>query len=417
MPEDAHASPLAGTPERLRVFLTAPNIHPTATGEEFIAWKWAQALCERVDLTVFSFQRQNRQPLQETLPNARVITAPMPRLFARFARLEAMAKPHYPIYMRAARRALRDSGPFDIAHQVMPNAARYPSPLRGMGLPYVMGPVGGALTTPDGFRNEGRKAAWYTRLRAIDGLRFRYDPWLRATYREAALVIGVAPYMQDVLGDIPLKRFCQMLELGVEDLPPLPARQARDDGTFRLLHVGRGVRTKGLRDVIRAMGHLKDDLPGLRLISAGTGEELPVCKAEAEALGISDRITFHGLIDHAEVEKLYQTSDVFAFPSYREPAGIVLFEAMRWGLPIIGAARGGPDWIIDDETGIRIPVTEPETYARDIADAIRTLAHDPERVRKMGTAARAKLERTALWPTKAEALVAEYERILHDRPA
>ena len=401
--------------QRLKVFLTAPNIHPTATGEEFSAWKWAEALSELVDLTVFAFQRDNRQPLGETLPNARVITTPMPRVFARFPRFEAMAKPTYPIYMAKAKKALRESGPYDIAHQIMPLAARYPCPLRGQGMPYVIGPLGGALKTPDAFRNEGRAAAWYTRLRGIDAWRFRHDPWLRASYSEAELVIGVAPYMQDVLGDIAIKRFVPMLEIGIEDLAPLPPSTPRNDGTFRLLHVGRGVRTKGLRDVIRAMGLLKDDVPGLRLVSAGTGEDLEACRAEVHELGIADRVDFVGHIDRDAVEALYQEADVFAFPSYREPAGNVLYEAMRWGLPIIGAARGGPDWIIDEKTGIRVDVTEPQTFARDIAEAIRTLANDPERARAMGAAARDKLERTARWPTKAAALVTEYEAICQTR--
>lgn len=282
-------------------------------------------------------------------------------------------------------------------------------------MPYVIGPLGGALKTPDAFRNEGRAAAWYTRLRGIDAWRFRHDPWLRASYSEAELVIGVAPYMQDVLGDIAIKRFVPMLEIGIEDLAPLPPSTPRNDGTFRLLHVGRGVRTKGLRDVIRAMGLLKDDVPGLRLVSAGTGEDLEACRAEVHELGIADRVDFVGHIDRDAVEALYQEADVFAFPSYREPAGNVLYEAMRWGLPIIGAARGGPDWIIDEKTGIRVDVTEPQTFARDIAEAIRTLANDPERARAMGAAARDKLERTARWPTKAAALVTEYEAICQTR--
>ncbi len=310
------------TQTRPRVFFTAPNIHPEATGEEFVAWKWAEALSELVDLTVFSFERASKsQTLAETLPGARVITQPMPRLFARFPRFEAMAKPSYPIYMRAVRRTLRENrGAFDIAHQIMPQAARYPIPLRGNGVPYVIGPLGGALETPEAFQGEGASAAWYTRARALDHWRFRHDPWLRASYAESDLVLGVAPYMEDVLGNIPLKRFAPVLELGVADLAPLPPK-SQTSGPVKLLHVGRGVRTKGLRDVVRAMGHLKESHPDLTLTSAGTGEEIAICKGEAETLGIADRITFLGQIDRAAVEELYKAADIFAFPSYREPAG------------------------------------------------------------------------------------------------
>ncbi len=398
--------------QRFSVFFTAPYIHPSATGEEFVSWKWAKALSEIVDLTVFSFQRRNRQPLAETLPRARVYTTQIPQIFSYFPRLEAMAKPSYPLYLRAARRALGQATGVDLAHQIMPQAPRYPIAVRGMGVPYVVGPLGGALRTPPAFQQEGRKTAWFTKLRAVDQWRFRYDPWLRAGYEDASLVLGVARYVEDTLAGIKLKRFETMLELGIDEVPPLRTSSASLDEGLHLLHVGRGVRTKGLRDVIRAMAHLKNDIPELRLTSAGAGEEIEICRQEAKALGIADRVEFLGLIPRQDVETLYQKADIFVFPSYREPAGNVLFEAMRWGLPVVAAARGGPDTIVDDKTGIRIPVTEPDRYARDIAAAIRTLVDDPKRRADMGHAAREKLKTIGLWPVKAQALVSLYRDIL-----
>ena len=398
----------------LRVFLTAPNIEPDATGESFVAYQWAKALSEITDLTVFSLKRAHRPSLAEALPKARVLSAPMPTTFSRWPRFEAQAKPQYPVFMREVRKALKPiAHEFDITFQIMPQAARYPIPLRSFDVPYVVGPLGGALETPEAFKGEGKSAAWFTRARVLDHLRFRHDPWLRASYAEAALVLGVAPYMEDVLGAITLKRFAPVLELGIADLPELPERAPKTTG-LNLLHVGRGVRTKGLRDVIRAMGHLKDSHPDLTLMSAGTGEEIDICRAEAQALGIADRVTFKGQIAREEVETLYREADMFVFPSFREPAGNVLYEAMRWGLPVIAAARGGPDWIVDDTTGIRIPVTTPEKYAREISTAIAALAGDPERRASMTAGARAKLEREGLWPAKAAALAQLFEEVVAD---
>ena len=129
----------------------------------------------------------------------------------------------------------------------MPQAARYASPLRHFDLPYIIGPLGGALETPTAFLHETSTAPLFTRLRALDSYRFRYDPWLRASYMKARCVLGVAPYVRDLLQHIPLHRFEPVLELGIDALAP---RQPRpfENGRIRLLHVGRGTRTKGLRD-------------------------------------------------------------------------------------------------------------------------------------------------------------------------
>jgi hypothetical protein len=76
----------------------------------------------------------------------------------RHERLNAMLKPAWPVFARHVRRwietALRSDEGFDIAHQLMPQAARYASPLRHFDLPYIIGPLGGALDTPDAFRAE-----------------------------------------------------------------------------------------------------------------------------------------------------------------------------------------------------------------------------------------------------------------------
>jgi glycosyltransferase involved in cell wall biosynthesis len=90
----------------------------------------------------------------------------------------------------------------------------------------------------------------------------------------------------------------------------------------------------------------------------------------------------------------------------------VLYEAMRWGLPVIAAKRGGPEWIVDETCGVRLDVSTPEDLARDVAGAIRQLADNPGQRRALGQGGRDKLLREGLWPVKAAALVELYQDIL-----
>ncbi|MDU8913707.1 glycosyltransferase family 4 protein [Aestuariicoccus sp. MJ-SS9] len=413
----------------MKVLLIAPNIDATDVGEALMAFKWAEALCDRVALTVLTFQRPGRPDVAAQLPGARVVTWPEPSWARTHERLNAMLKPAWPVFARRVRSwigaALAHGDSFDVAHQLMPQAARYASPLRHFAIPYIIGPLGGALDTPAAFRAEATGAPLFTRLRALDAYRFRHDPWLRDSYARAACILGVAPYVRDVLADVPMRRFEPVLELGIDDVAPLAPRR-QEPGRLRVLHVGRAVRTKGLRDTVRALALVKD-LPGVTLTSAGAGEELELCRAEAARLGVADRVTFHGRIARSEVEALYASHDVFCFPSFREPAGGVLYEAMRHGLPVITADRGGPAWIVDAASGFRLPVTDPATYAADIATSLRRLALSPELTKRLGQGARGKVLREGLWSAKADRLVDLYRdvaphRIAHavirkDRPA
>lgn len=401
----------------LRVLLIAPNIDGTDVGEGYAAFKWAEALSNRTQLTVLSFQRFGREPLEKQLPKAEVVTWPEPAWLNRFERINAMLKPAWPLFCRRVRKWIQNAHAngrqFDIAHQVKPGAARYAAPLLNTGIPYIIGPLAGNLPTPVSFRFETKSAPLFTRLRALDSIRFRYDPWLRASFIGAEAVLGVAPYVRELLADIPLKRFVPFVGLGIDALAPKVER-SMEEGRLKLLHVGRGVRTKGLRDIIRALAQLSD-MPNVTLTSAGHGEEIEICRREAERLNVADRVTFLGGTPRAEIEQLYAESDVFVFPSFREPAGQVLYEAMRWGLPVITVRCGGPDGIVDDSSAIRLNVTTPQTMARDLALAVRSLATNLPLRACLGVAARKHVAKEGMWLRKVEQMLKVYNEILTER--
>jgi len=370
-------------------------------------------------VTCLASSRIGAVPLEEQLPEARVVTWPeIPFLYQKLERFNAQAKPGLPLFHGQARRwikrALRAGETFDIGHQILPQGMRHTTPLRKLGFPYVVGPLGGGLKTPKGFEAEVQASKTMgARLREIDDYRLRYDPLLRSGYAGADLVLGVAPYVEDRLAPVGIKRFHALPERGYGEFAPEHERQA-EVGKLTLFHAGRTIRTKGLRDAVRAMARLRD-LPNVQLISAGDGEDLENCKAEAESLGVADRITFLGKIPREEVEDYYASSDVFCFPSFREPMGGVFFEAMAHGLPIVTAANGGPDFLIDETAGIRVPVTTPEAFADGIADAVRKLAMDPALRLKLGQGSRERLRSFGSWDDKAELMLDFYRDIIARR--
>lgn len=404
--------------ERLRVLIIAPSLDGGDVGEVYSAFQAIKALTRLADVTVLSSSREGAVPLAEQLPEARVVTWPeLPLLYRKFERLNAQAKPGLIIFNRQVRKwvrnALASGARFNIVHQYLPQAMRHGFALRGIGLPYVIGPLGGGVETPAGFKDEVGRESLAMRLRAIDGFRLRHDPWLKASYQQADLILGVAPYVEDRLRSLGIKRFHVMLERGHGVFPPENIRQA-NTGQLKLLHVGRTVRTKGLRDVLRAMAQLTD-LPDVTLTSVGDGPDLVNCRAEADRLGLADRITFLGRIPREAVEEEYAKADVFCFPSFREPMGGVFFEAMVHGLPVITVARGGPDFIIDDDSGIRLTVETPEQLATDIAGAVRSLALDPARRLALGAGALARVKSFGNWEDKARNMIALYREVLASR--
>ena len=118
----------------------------------------------------------------------------------------------------------------------------------------------------------------------------------------------------------------------------------------------------------------------------------------------------------AEVDEFYRSADVFFFPSYREPGGNVMFEAMSWGLPLIVSSKGGPGVAVDDTCGFRVTPIAPEQFARDLAAAARPLIENRELRLSLGEAARARVAQIAVWDNKFDQMGALYESVLRRGP-
>lgn len=95
--------------------------------------------------------------------------------------------------------------------------------------------------------------------------------------------------------------------------------------------------------------------------------------AEAEALGISDRVHFLGRLNDQDLLKLYRHCRVFVFPSTAETFGNPLVEAMACGAPIVSSSSAAMPEIVGDAALLFDPLD-----ADDMAKAILTVLADGE---------------------------------------
>lgn len=395
-----------------KILLVAPACDGQDVGESWLAFQWASLLSKQFDLTVLTTYKRGHTPASEQLPGARVIEWGEPPFVWRFERLNSLLQPAYvPFYVRSRgwiRKRLAEGEHFDVAHQVVPVAMRYPSPAAHLGIPLIIGPVGGSLQSPAAFLPEEGSTPWYQRLRKFDSFRLHYDPLLRHSFESADCVLGIAAYVGDLFEDLSIRRFETLSDVALHNVHPLNDRSERT-GSVRLLHVGRIIRTKGLLDVIRALGRLRD-LPVV-LDVLGDGDHRPVCEAVVRELGLEDRVVFHGAVERSVVDRFYERADIFVFPSYREPGGNVVLEAMAFGLPLVVCDRGGPGANVDDSCAFRLQAVSPNQLAADFARALRILVENPDLRLRMGAASRVYAETNHLWQHRLDRMSAIYDEI------
>jgi glycosyltransferase involved in cell wall biosynthesis len=120
-----------------------------------------------------------------------------------------------------------------------------------------------------------------------------------------------------------------------------------------------------------------------QLIVIGAGPELDRLQSLCAKLGVEDRVFFLSGLNNREVQLVLARACALLFCPIREPFGIVVLEAMSAGKPIIAVNEGGYVEVCHPNFALLVPPS-PLVIAR----SIELLRDDPERVQRMGKAAR-----------------------------
>jgi glycosyltransferase involved in cell wall biosynthesis len=127
--------------------------------------------------------------------------------------------------------------------------------------------------------------------------------------------------------------------------------------------------------------------------------------------GLQDRVSWLG--EREDVPELVSALDILLLPSWEEPFGRALIEAMALRVPVIATDVGGPPEILEHgHEGLLLPPRRPHAWAR----AIRELAASPERRREMGCAGRRRVEQSFTTARHVAAMQEVYERAVARTP-
>ncbi|HJR51216.1 MAG TPA: glycosyltransferase, partial [Gemmatimonadales bacterium] len=114
-------------------------------------------------------------------------------------------------------------------------------------------------------------------------------------------------------------------------------------------------------------------------------------EAELHALARSARLpaVFTGLLESDELIAALAAADLVVHPSLNEIFPNAVGEAMACGRPVIAADAGGTAELVGTNgAGVLVPPGDPDS----LAAAVRELLDDPEQRRRLGHAARERIQ-------------------------
>ena len=196
---------------------------------------------------------------------------------------------------------------------------------------------------------------------------------------EADIVVGASSFSLHTLRESGVsERKLRLLPLGFDLLSSPPeSLSPKSNRQLKILFAGRITQGKGVKYLLDAVKDFNRQEVELHLIGHvhGSGKALAKYK---------DFFTLHAPLPQVDLCKAYSNYDVLVLPSLFEGFGLVIIEAMAYGLPVITTANTmGPDIIHNGINGYIVPIRSSDAIREAIERLLTMNPDERARMRKL----------------------------------
>jgi 1,2-diacylglycerol 3-alpha-glucosyltransferase len=183
--------------------------------------------------------------------------------------------------------------------------------------------------------------------------------------------VGVKTKVEAVSTGIDFSRF---KNVNSEQINTLKAKYGLDKFDKVLMNVGRMSKEKNVFLCFNALKELTERGKNCGLLLIGDGPEVGNLQEEAEKAGLKDRLIMGGFLDQETLAAAYFLGDVFLFPSLSDTQGIVLYEAMAGGMPVVATETMASQAAVKPNLNGLFAEDNP----KDFADKISNILDNPQ---------------------------------------
>lgn len=376
----------------MRVLISAIACHPEWGSEAYFGWAAVNALAAKHDLTVMTHvasikdneRAAAKNPILSKVRFVGVGPAATWHPNRMLARLQSWQQ--YSSWCRAAHETAAEllaSEKYDVGHHVTYSTWRQVSPLANLGIPWILGPIGGGERLPTAFRRMlSPQSRLFELARDTSSRLSMRSPKLRRSIQSAAFVLASTPET---------KELARKMGASPERIALAPAAFIHGDriklfkmdrpkglsSQLRIFAGGNLEGRKGLALAICALADLQKRGIPFEFTFAGYGPEFSHIRKLATKISLDPRsVHFRDSLPLDQYREALQQADIYLLPSLRESGGLTLGEAMLAGCVPVVIKAGGPGLLVTPECGYAFESDSPDQVVDEMTDALRKLWHD-----------------------------------------
>lgn len=403
------------------ILVSAYAVNPYKGSEDGMGWNF---ICQIARFNrVVAVTRENNRPHiekfmaenpNELYQNIRFLYFDLPYWMRFWKRKGQGALLYFWMWQKALPGFVKKSGVnIDIVHNLNFHNDWTPSYLWKLNKPMVWGPIGHHPRISSRFLRHfhvkyriQEHLTWW-----VKNLFWKGIPSVESTARQAQKILTMNSTVQNCF-----PRYTDKMEI-------MPSVATEDfgyamspkNGAFTVVSAGRLVPLKGFDLTILSFTRFLKSLPvseakNCRLILVGSGPEKETLRLLAERSGFGHQIKFIEWMDRKDFLQTLKSASCFLFPSH-EGAGMVVAEAMSFGLPVLCLDNCGPGEFINADSGFAVPQSSREETISALSSALEKLYADEGLLESMSQKARKRFETHFHWDRRGEQLKTIYQNL------
>lgn len=401
-----------------RILITAYDVNPYQGSESATGWNYPYQLSKYNKITVVT-RKNNLPEIQRfiaenklNVKNIKFVGFDLPA-WARFWKKGARGSFLYfylwQFFLSVAFFSKRSE--FDLCHGLNFHCDWAPSFLWLLGKPFIWGPINHNEPLPGFFLKELTKGERRKEKvkQAFKWFFWNIDPFLFLCKKKASRILVGHSDVVKRLNLLPSK--CMLFnQIATE----VHKKVTKSHDGFNVLFIGRGLLIKNYFTVIDAFSlcveKYENENISVTLVGVGKSAKKKLL-IRAKELNIEKYLSVYEWVDFKNIEQYYFDADIFCFPSY-EGAGMVIAEALSYGLPVITIKENGAAHELSPSSSFVVNSTSKIDMVSEIANIIKLFLSDKEKYLLMSNSAYGYVEKKLSWQAKAKAITAIYKSVL-----
>lgn len=149
----------------------------------------------------------------------------------------------------------------------------------------------------------------------------------------------------------------------------------------------------------------------LIIVGKGSQEYVSKCFERLEELGMRDKVIYKNALEQKYVGELYKLSDAFVLPTNYEIFGMVMLEAMYFGIPTFTTYNGGSSMLIKENNGVVIEQLDADLWAEQILDVLK----DEKKWKEISVNAKRTIKEKFTWDALVDRFIEVYNERIGNR--